>query len=217
VDANCNGSFEAGETWQTSPSIAVGASWPREADGSLRSCAVEVQVTVPAAQPDGLVDIAQIAANLIWANNAAVVNARSLSDTTTVVEASTLQLSKLVRNITQGTAFAASNQARPGDVLEYRIAYQNSGTQPIHEVELTDPVPFYSDIETNIYPGNTEVQLQCPSGTVVNIETGTLGDVSLNLATHCALSTSPHPNGSGSAEALLPGQSGYFLYRVRVR
>jgi uncharacterized repeat protein (TIGR01451 family) len=217
VDANCNGSFEAGEDWQTSPSVAVGASWPREADGSLRTCAVEVRVLVAAGEPSGSVDIAQIAANLSWAGNASVINARSLNDTTTIVEGSTLQLGKQVRNITQATAFAASNQARPGDLLEYKILYQNIGTLPLFEVELSDPVPFYSDLELNVFPANTEVQLACPNGSEVNIETGTLSGVSLNLATHCPLSTSPHPNGLGSAEALLPGQSGYFLYRVRVR
>jgi uncharacterized repeat protein (TIGR01451 family) len=217
LDANCNGSFDGGETWQAAPSLSVDAAWPRESDGSFKTCAVEVRVGVPAGLPANTVDIARIASALSWANNTGVVNQNQVTDTTTVLQGGVLQINKEVRNLTQGTAFVASNQAKPGDVLEYRISYKNIGSQPLFEVELSDPVPFYSDLEQNVYTGSSEVELHCPDASVVNIETGAASSIQLDLIAQCVLSTAAHPSGSGSAEALQPGQGGYFLYRVKVR
>nr|WP_027881833.1 SdrD B-like domain-containing protein [Meiothermus rufus] len=216
-DANCNGSWDPGESFTPLPlSFTVGAAWPREADGSLKACALEVQVVVPAGVPDGRVDMATLQASLQWTNNASVVESRSLVDATTVAMG-TLRLTKEVRNVTQGTPFAASAGGRPLEVLEYRIAYQNIGSQPIFNVVLFDPIPFFTDLVQNAYGGGGEVALVCPNGTTVYPDLGLTSTISLNLAAYCALNTAPHPDGTGPAPALLPGEEGYFFYRVQVR
>ncbi|MCX7803520.1 MAG: hypothetical protein N2313_10915, partial [Meiothermus ruber] len=82
LDANCNGSFDPGEGWTPFPaSLAVGPTWPREPDGSLRACALEVRALVPAGEPQGAVDLALVQATLTWANQASVQEVDGLTDT----------------------------------------------------------------------------------------------------------------------------------------
>ncbi|GIW37430.1 MAG: hypothetical protein KatS3mg073_1575 [Meiothermus sp.] len=218
-DVNCDGDFaDAGEGFQPLPqSFMVDASWPRESDGSLRACALELQVVVPAGLPAGRVDIAQLQAALGWANNPTITDTRQVFDTTTVVTAGGLQLLKEVRNVSTGSAFAANVQGRPGEVLEYRITYQNIGSQPIFNVVLADPIPFFTTLVQNAYGGTGELELACPNGTLARPDLGSVGSISLNLASLCSLSTAPNPSGSGTLPALLPGQGGYLVYRVQIQ
>jgi uncharacterized repeat protein (TIGR01451 family) len=217
-DVNCDGDFDdPGEGFQGLPlSFSVGATWPRQPDGSLRGCGLEVQVIVPAGVSPGQVDLASFSLSLAWASNPAVAEPRSLTDTTTVIRGGELRLTKQARNHTQNTPFASSAQGRPGEVLEYRIEYQNIGSQPIFNVILFDPVPFFTTLVQNAYGGSGEVELVCPNGTVVRPDLGPVSNLSLNLAALCTLSTAPLPGG-GSAPALLPGQRGFFVYRVQVK
>ncbi len=217
-DVNCDGDFaDAGEGFQTLPqSFVVDAAWPRESDGSLRACALDVQVLVPAGLPAGRVDIAGLQAALRWVNHTALTDARLVFVTTTVATAGGLQLLKEVRNFSRGGTFAATASGQPGEVLEYRIAYQNIGSQPIFNVVLSDPVPFFTTLVQNAY-GSGEVELGCPNGSAVRPDLGSVGNITLNLASLCTLNTAPSPSGSGTLPALLPAQGGYFLYRVQVR
>ncbi|GIW33201.1 hypothetical protein [Meiothermus sp.] len=218
-DVNCDGDFaDAGESFQPLPqSFTVGASWPRESDGSLRACALELQVVVPAGLPAGRVDMAQLQAALGWANNPTLTDTRQVFDTTTVITAGTLQLLKEVRNVSTGSPFAANVLGRPGEVLEYRIAYQNIGSQPIFNVVLSDPIPFFTTLVQNAYGGTGELELACPNSTLVRPDLGSVGGINLNLASLCSLSTAPNPSGSGTLPALLPGEGGYFVYRVQIQ
>ncbi len=218
-DVNCDGDFaDPGENFQPLPqSFTVNATWPRESDGSLRACALELQVVVPAGLPAGRVDMAQLQAALGWVNNPAITDTRQVFDTTTVVTAGGLQLLKEVRNVSTASPFAANVQGRPGEVLEYRIAYQNIGSQPIFNVVLADPIPFFTNLVQNAYGGTGELELACPNGTLVRPDLGSVSSISLNLASLCSLSTAPNPSGPGTLPALLPAQGGYFLYRVQVK
>jgi len=149
-DANCNGTFDASETYQTFPlNFTVDATWPRDADGSFKACAIEIMVIVPAGIPTGTVDIVQVGSALSWANNASVSETRFVTDTTTVLLSGSLMLTKQVRNVTQGGSFANNAQGKPGEVLEYCIVYRNVGTSPITNVVVTDPVPFFTSYSTS--------------------------------------------------------------------
>lgn len=55
VDGNCDGDFDdPGEGFASLPqTLPVGPSWPREADGSLKACALRVRVLVPPGCPRG--------------------------------------------------------------------------------------------------------------------------------------------------------------------
>ena len=58
---------------------------------------------------------------------------------------SRLVLKKTVANLMQGTPETeTANQAKPGDVLKYRIYYRNSGTGPISNLKVNDSVPAFT-------------------------------------------------------------------------
>ncbi len=63
---------------------------------------------------------------------------------------SRLELTKTVKNITQGSAETETrNQANPGDVLEYRLYYTNTGTGPITDLKVNDTVPAFTVLQAS--------------------------------------------------------------------
>jgi hypothetical protein len=64
----------------------------------------------------------------------------TLVDSTTVGN-SALSLFKEVRNVTTGGPWGADNQAKSGQVLEYRVTYTNTVTTPMKNVVVMDSVP----------------------------------------------------------------------------
>ncbi len=192
LDANCNGTWDPGEEFAPLPlSFTVGPTWPREADGSLKACALEVRVLVPAGQPDGRVDMAILEAKLTWSGNGNVVETLSLMDLTTV-QAGQLSLEKKGRNCgPSGNCsgeFSTNVQGKPGEVLEYCILYRNLGTETLTQVKVTDPIPFFTDYITGSLTHNGN-----PAGNV----TGGIVEVSVGTLT--------------------PGAGGQICYRVRIR
>ncbi len=214
LDPACGGD---GRFYPLPYTFAVGASWPREVDGSLASCPLTLRVIVPPGEPGGRVDLLYLEAQLAWAHNPGVGESLYLVDTTLVQAAGGLTLEKAVRNLSQNTSWSVQAEGRPGEILEYRIRYRNPGTEPVFEVYLSDPVPFFAELVQDAYPPGGEVLLLCPSGGQMAVDLGQVGLVGLNLAQHCSLNTAPHPNGGGPAPALLPGEGGEFYYRVRIR
>ncbi|MCL6568306.1 MAG: hypothetical protein K6T35_05370 [Meiothermus silvanus] len=97
-------------------------------------------------------DLVQLGSVLVWASNPSVTDSRTLTDTTTVQAPGELTLSKQVRNCGALTnpngscsaSFATNISGKPGEVLEYCIAYRNQGTQAVTQVVITDPIPFFS-------------------------------------------------------------------------
>ena len=66
---------------------------------------------------------------------------------TPAVGPSRLELRKTVKNITQGTAETETvNSADPGNILEYRIYYSNTGTGPLSDLIVNDRVPAYTEL-----------------------------------------------------------------------
>ncbi|WP_160170780.1 SdrD B-like domain-containing protein [Thermus caliditerrae] len=207
VDGNCDGTFGPGEEWGPFPyTFSVGSTWPREPDGSLRACTVEVRALVPAGEPTGATDIALVKAELVWANRPGVVEPDTLTETLQVAGGE-VRLEKRVRNVTQNTPFATTGQGRPGEVLEYCIAYRNLGTQGVSDFVLTDPVPYFTDSLLSVadyggrairwaHGGNTSYLTAASDGDagevasgVVRVQVGVVG----------------------------PGEMGEVCYRVRVR
>lgn len=203
-DANCDGDFaDAGEGFASLPlSFAVDATWPREANGSLKACALDVRVLVPPGEPDGSLDVALVQGSLAWAGNAAVVEVRHLTDTTTV-STGLVRLEKRVRNVTQGTGFATTVGGKPGEVLEYCIAFRNLGTAPVTGFVLTDPIPFFTDL----WPYGPSQDLKLTMGGTVYLTAASDADQGevVGGVVRVALGT------------LASGASGEVCYQARIR
>ncbi len=138
------------------------------------------------------------------------------SDDISVV-VSGLKLEKEVRNVTAGGAFTTAITAKPGDVLEYKISYSRFGV-PAFAVMLGDTVPSGTPLGLDSYTDGAnqrEVYLLCPDGTEVYVETGAVSTINIDLIASCDLSAAT-PSGGGSAEALLSGDGGYFLFQTEI-
>ncbi|MGC8904601.1 right-handed parallel beta-helix repeat-containing protein [Thermus sp.] len=206
VDLNCDGTFGPGEDFAPLPlSFAVGSTWPREADGSLRACGVEVRVLVPPGLPAGALDVALVGARLAWSGSP-VLEALSLTDTTQV-SGQEVRLTKSVRNVTQGTPFGTLGEGRPGDVLEYCVAYRNLGTLPVSQFVLTDPVPFFADPLLSVADyGDQAIRFTTPAGTLYLTADADAdaGEIASSLV-------------RVRVGTLGPGESGEVCYRVQIR
>ncbi|MEA2220747.1 MAG: hypothetical protein QOJ35_3373 [Solirubrobacteraceae bacterium] len=61
--------------------------------------------------------------------------------TVTVTSMPKSNVAKAVRNETTGTTFGSATDASPGDTIEYRLTYTNTGTSTATNVVLSDPIP----------------------------------------------------------------------------
>jgi len=75
---------------------------------------------------------------------------------------SRLELHKTVSNITKGTPETETvNSAEPGDTLEYRIYYRNSGTGPLTDLVVNDVVPPYTTLVGGTSCGTLVGNMSC--------------------------------------------------------
>jgi uncharacterized repeat protein (TIGR01451 family) len=133
------------------------------------------------------------------------------------VTISGLKLVKQVRNVSESGTFGTTTSAKPGDVLEYKISYTRFGTAAF-VVVLNDSVPSGTEFVLDSYTDGVnqrEVYLLCPDGAEVYLETGALTLLNIDLIAMCDL-TLATPSSGGSAEALLDGDSGYFLFQTEI-
>jgi len=129
------------------------------------------------------------------ASNHNVSFTNSVIDVTTLVsnEVGNLVLDKSVVNVTLGGQQLTQNSAKPGDVLEYTIAYRNTGSGGINDLLVTDEAPAYTQIE----PGSIECA-QTPASIA------------------CSPSVSGAQINWQFQGSLPPGQSGTVSYQVKI-
>jgi uncharacterized repeat protein (TIGR01451 family) len=220
LDADCDGTVSSAE--HTSPMISnagssftVSATWPRESDGRLKACALEIVTSVPPGVSTGSTEYAALTAALTWQNNVVVQDNPRVTDSTTVLTAGRLQLTKTARNCGNlisasdpcSGAYATGINGKPDDVIEYRIEYRNTGSSPISLITITDPVPGF----TTALPYVVWTQ---PNGSSL-----TSPDAHIVLLADPGLSVTFDLPGVvlGDVVLLQPGESGVVLYRVRVK
>jgi uncharacterized repeat protein (TIGR01451 family) len=83
------------------------------------------------------------------------VSGQSSTPATGAVESSGLELRKTVENLSEVYAQGLTagdletteqNQAKPGDLLKYRIYYRNTGTTPITDLKVNDTMPSFTGL-----------------------------------------------------------------------
>jgi uncharacterized repeat protein (TIGR01451 family) len=78
----------------------------------------------------------------------------------------TIEARKVVVGERGEELFLPADEARPQDVIEYRLTYANSGGAAVHNVSVVDPVPAgvrYLE-KTAQAPGSAEVQFSIDGG-----------------------------------------------------
>jgi fibronectin-binding autotransporter adhesin len=170
-----------------------------------------VQQAVPIGAAAGNTNVQPVTATLTFSNAAPALSASySVTDTTTASAAS-VTLLKEVRNVTQGGSFGTVNQAKSGDVLEYRITYANNATTAVNAFVVNDSTPTYTTF-VSAAAGTT------PSG-LSSCTKETPANPSPAPAVACATAQTAGGTGLLSwrfAGSLAGGATGSVLYQVKV-
>lgn len=145
VDADCDGKLNG-----TEGNAPVSGDQPVTA--SQKICLLN-KVYAPANVTSGEQQLLEVVANFENTNGDATQLKVKDITTATLAEngqASRLELRKTVQNMTQPgeQETETQNQAKPGDVLKYRIYYSNTGTGPITELKINDVVPEFTTLKT---------------------------------------------------------------------
>ena len=134
-DTNCNGQFDSAEPAITAP-MAVMAG---------QTLCVLVKEFVPANAPMNAQNKITFTATLTYSGPAAPsASALTRTDTTTVANAGALQLLKQVQNLTTASPLTTSNNAVPGNRLQYQISLSNQGSSALTTVVVNDTTPTFT-------------------------------------------------------------------------
>ena len=136
LDSDCDGTVSDAERSAVS-SVTVDDRWPRLPDGRLGSCALEVEVTVPAGTAVGTTRATFATASLAWAGRPDVQDLASVTDTTTVTPGA--ELVKTVENLTRADGVVApAVDALPNERLRYCLNVRNTTPDPLTGVAVSD-------------------------------------------------------------------------------
>ncbi|MFT4174736.1 MAG: hypothetical protein QM639_19365, partial [Rhodocyclaceae bacterium] len=136
----------------------------------------------------------------------------TLNNVTTVGLAA-LSLKKEVRNVTLSGPFGVSNQAKPGDELEYRITYTNNAPSAVTDLVINDTTPAYTTFVSST-AGTTPTALgACSKNTPANPRPAAAVDCTAGPAQPVGGTGALHWVFSGPLEG---GATGDVLFRVKV-
>ncbi|WP_305814640.1 GEVED domain-containing protein [Photobacterium leiognathi] len=199
-DTDCDGELDGGTDLVVTNPTAVGA------DGTSQVCLI-VKTFVPANVPLNGIYNYQLNADMTFTNSAIT---RQLSDIDTVKVSfngsGELEIEKTVRNITQNDTEGRSNQARPGDTLEYKIYFMNNGSGNIDTIKLFDGVPEFTSLSETVSCNAPATLLPASIASCNIITADGINIVGYEGAIEWQL------NG-----ILAPAERGYVIYRVTVK
>ena len=145
-DNDCNGVIDGSDV-QIISSVAVNG----ESDVCLLS-----KVFVPANASLNAQYYYDIAADMIFTDTTGTGHGvtRLVLDKDTVrvtfSGAGELKIEKTVKNITTSDGESRSNQAKPGDILEYKIYFRNNGSGVIDMLKINDSVPDFTTLSESV-------------------------------------------------------------------
>jgi uncharacterized repeat protein (TIGR01451 family) len=126
-----------------------------------------------------------------------------------------LRLKKEVRDVSDNGTFGESNEAKPGDVLEYRISFKNISAEEVKEIVIGDELPRYTELERGEY-GGKDVELEIGNETYEGTaDEGDADGDGVGLFGR-TLKVDVGKLTGGKYEELPSGMGGFILYRVRI-
>ncbi|MGB7740521.1 MAG: hypothetical protein WBM03_15540 [Steroidobacteraceae bacterium] len=140
-DADCNGVLATPGDTPLAGAVAVQAG--------ERLCLI-LQEFAPAGLPSGATRVVTVQAFFVYSNANPALTASYTRQDVTVTSSSALLLIKEVRNVTQSGGWVKSNAAAPGNVLEYRITYANSGSTAIGDLVINDMTPTFTTFAAGV-------------------------------------------------------------------
>lgn len=123
-----------------------------------------------------------------------------------LIDPGSLTLVETVRNVTAlENNFVMTNSAEPDDTLEYQLVYSNLSGQSVSNVSLSLVIPPDTTLLENSYGAAGELELTCPDGSLMQVDTGPATLLTVGVSAQCGFGT------------LVPSESGVIRFRVRVR
>ncbi|MFT4172637.1 MAG: hypothetical protein QM639_08780 [Rhodocyclaceae bacterium] len=208
-DPLCTGKPTAGAP-QLYPPAGVG----KPVSPGDKVCIV-VRQFIPATASPGESHAADVGATFDYFNaSPALPSAIYTLNNVTTVGLTALSLRKEVRNVTVSGPFGISNQAKPGDELEYRITYTNNAAGVLTHLVINDTTPAYTTFVSSSIGTTPTVLGACTKNTPANPRPAPAVDCTAGLAVLPA-------GGTGEMNwvfdgTLEGGASGDVLFRVKV-
>jgi uncharacterized repeat protein (TIGR01451 family) len=195
LDTTCSGTLSGSDPVISAP-VAVSAG--------QTVCLLD-KVTSPVGAATGASDVVTLTAVETYTpapTNGTIVHTYTHTDTATVV-ASDLTLLKQVRVVAtcpstaaDTNAFGASNQASPGNFVEYQITYSNASSAPLVNIKIDDTVPaftlFQSALCGALPPGESACGVSAPA------VGATSGAITWTLTDSATAPIGIQPGGSGT-------------------
>jgi uncharacterized repeat protein (TIGR01451 family) len=211
VEFNISSNLELGTTvYNLKPDGTLGSEWDSGKILDIGIYDFAVFVSIPGTIEKTSVGGVFIEAVEYW-NNSVGTDSDKVVDTVTITDY-TLLLNKKVRNVTQDEYFVLNNEALPGDILEYKIIFENNGNHTLENVEIKDYINQHTSFLEKEYSGYDI--LFAINGNTYYLVSEENGDLNLDGASII--------NGKLLIDInrimgdLQPGDSGYILYRVNV-
>ena len=213
-DTNCDGISDGSPINPQGDKYLLNNSNPVPADTNY--CIV-IKTVIPTDIPDGSVDKLQVSVYEDWINTDTEVfdDEDLVKDTITVSteENGLIYLEKAVKNISQNGSYTKRNQAKPCEILEYRISFKNIGSRKVKELVISDNIPIETRFNYASYNGD-DVKIVFGS-------TNFSGKVSENPDTDGVVlennTLKVYVNKVTGKEFIEPGEEGYILYQVIIK
>ena len=190
-DSNCNGVIDGAEG--NAPLVSGATVNPGD------TVCIAVKEFVPANAPYSASDVITVTATFTAVSGPVVIYTRT--DTTTVGNpgGAGLSLTKTVRNVTTSGSAGTANAAKPGETLEYTIAYSNASADPLATIVIHDATPAFTAF----------VSASCGAPLPANV-------------TACNVTTQPAGGAAGGIAwtltgSLAPTQAGTVVFRVTLQ
>ena len=204
ADPGCKATLQAGAALLFPPAT------PTVVVAGQEVCII-VQEFIPANAINGYTDTVTVRASFNYTNaNPALAATFTVTDITTV-GASTGEVTKEVRNVTQSGVFGVSNKAKSGEVLEYRLVYTNNGVSPVTGVVLNDMIPNYTTFVSAVAGPMPTAMSNCQKTTPANVLPAPTVACAFAQAAGGTGPVSWHFDGT-----LNPGATGSVLFQVKV-
>jgi uncharacterized repeat protein (TIGR01451 family) len=188
----------------------LGAEWDSSEILAAGIYDFAVFVSIPGTIEKTSIDGVFIEAFERW-NNSAGTDSDKVIDTVTITNY-TLLLNKKVRNVTQDENFVLNNEVLPGDVLEYKIIFENNGNHTLENVEIKDYISQHTSFLEKEYSGyDILLEINGNSHYLVSEKNGDLNLDGASIINGKLLIDINRIFGD-----LQPDDSGYILYRVKV-
>ncbi len=182
---------------------------------------VILKVVAPSSVSQNIHESLDIIANVDWTNTAQgfddfdSVRDRVTVLVTNVAGSGNLVLEKWVRNVTAGESFGKTNNAKPCDILEYRIDFKNIGVEDIQKLLIGDIIPVYTSFVNDSYSGY-DVKIEIIEGSSTQVFYANLSDPGVELDSSNTIKVDVLKITYPSYTVLSPGVEGRLYYRVQL-